>query len=123
MKITLDQWSALVSVVESGGYAKAAEALHKSQSTLTYAIQQLEHLLGVKAFERRGRKSVLTPAGELLYRRGKGLIEEAGRLELAAGSLAQGWEAQIRIAAEIVFPTWLLIRCLGEFSKQRPDCR
>ena len=46
-RITLDQWAALVFVVESGGYAKAAETLHKSQSTLTYAIQKLEELLGV----------------------------------------------------------------------------
>ena len=50
-KISLDQWAALVSVVDSGGYARAGEALHKSQSTLTYAIQRLEELLGVKVFE------------------------------------------------------------------------
>jgi DNA-binding transcriptional LysR family regulator len=30
-RITLEQWQALVSVVESGSYAKAAEALHKTQ--------------------------------------------------------------------------------------------
>src|SRR5258706_115986 len=47
-RISLDQWSALVSVVESGSYAKAGEQLHKSQSTLTYSIQQIEKLLGVK---------------------------------------------------------------------------
>ena len=41
-KISLDQWTTLVSVVEAGGYAKAGDALHKSQSTLTYAIQRLE---------------------------------------------------------------------------------
>ena len=51
MKIALDQWQALVSVVESGGYARAGESLHKSQSTLTYAIQKLESLLGVKVVE------------------------------------------------------------------------
>jgi len=45
-RISIDQWTALVSVVESGSYAKAAERLHKSQSTLTYAIQQVERLLG-----------------------------------------------------------------------------
>src|SRR4030095_10504044 len=88
-KISLDQWAALVSVVESGGYAKAGEALHKSQSTLTYSIQKIEELLGVKVFEIRGRKAVLTPVGEVLYRRGKTLIDEAARLEHAAGELAK----------------------------------
>src|SRR5262245_34847632 len=122
-KISLDQWAALVSVVDSGGYARAGEALHKSQSTLTYAIQRLEELLGVKVFEIRGRKAALTAAGEVLYRRGKTLLDEAGRLEHAAGELARGWEAEIRLAVEILFPTWLLVQCLGAFSAEHPNTR
>ncbi len=122
-KISLDQWRALVSVVESGSYSNAAGLVHRSQSTLTYAVQKLDRLLGVKAFERRGRKSVLTAAGEVLYRRGKALLEEAGRLERAAGDLARGWEPEIRIAAEIIFPTWLLLKCLAAFSAERPETR
>jgi DNA-binding transcriptional LysR family regulator len=123
MKITLDQWETLVSVVESGGYAKAGERLHKSQSTLTYAVQKLEELLGVKVFEIRGRKAALTPTGEVLYRRGKSLVEEAARVEHAAGQLAQGWEPEIRLAVEIVFPTWLLVQCFGKLAEERPDTR
>lgn len=122
-KITLDQWNVLVSVVESGGYAKAAERIHKSQSTLTYAVQQLERLLDIKVFQRQGRRSVLTPAGELLYRRGKTLVEEASRLEHAAGELARGWEAEIRLAVDVVFPTWLLLKCLETFAKERVETR
>jgi DNA-binding transcriptional LysR family regulator len=122
-KITLDQWAALVSVVESGSYAKASEHLHKSQSTLTYAIQKLEELLDVKVFELQGRRSVLTQAGMLLYRRAKSLIEEAGRVERTAAELARGWEAEIRLAVEIIYPTWLLLRCLQKFSEERPDTR
>src|SRR5260370_24961413 len=104
-KISLDQWSVLVSVVESGSYAKAAERLHKSQSTLTYGIQQIERLLGVKVFEIRGRKAALTTSGEALYRRGKVLVEEAERLEHAAGALGQGWGAEIPPPGAIRFPT------------------
>jgi DNA-binding transcriptional LysR family regulator len=122
-RISLDQWTTLVSVVEAGGYAKAAERLHKSQSTLTYAIQKVEELLAVKVFEIKGRKAVLTPTGELLYRRGKTLIEEAARLEHAAGELAQGWEPEIRLAVEIIFPTWLLLKSFSEFAKERPETR
>jgi len=122
-KISIDQWIALVAVVEAGSYAKAGEQLHKSQSTLTYAIQTLEELLGVKVFEIRGRKAVLTPTGEVLYRRGKTLVEEAARLEHAAGELAKGWEPEIRLAVEIIFPTWLMVHCLGEFAKEPPETR
>lgn len=120
-KITLDQWNVLVSVVESGSYSKAAEHIHRSQSTLTYAIKKLESLSGVKVFELRGRKAVLTPTGELLYRRGKTLTEEAARLEHAAGELAKGWEPEIRIAVDIMFPTWLLLKCFADFARERPE--
>src|SRR5260221_14688249 len=93
-RISLDQWTALVSVVESGSYAKAGERLHKSQSTLTYAIQNLEESLGVKAFEIRGRKAALTPAGEGLYRRGKRLVRGAPRPAPPPGGPAKGREAR-----------------------------
>jgi DNA-binding transcriptional LysR family regulator len=120
-RISLDQWNVLVSVVESGGYAKAAERIHKSQSTLTYSIKKLESLLGVKVFELKGRKAALTPTGDLLYRRAKVLLEDSARLEKSAGELAKGWEAEIRIAADIIFPTWLLLKSLAEFCAERPE--
>lgn len=120
-RISLDQWNVLVSVVESGGYAKAADRLHKSQSTLTYSIKKLESLLGVKVFELKGRKAVLTPTGDLLYRRAKVLLEDTARLEKAAGELAKGWEPEIRIAVDIIFPTWMLLQSFGEFCAERPE--
>jgi DNA-binding transcriptional LysR family regulator len=120
-RISLDQWNVLISVVESGSYAKAADRIHRSQSTLTYAIKKLESILGVKVFELRGRKAVLTSTGELLYRRGKVLLDEAARLEHAAGRLAKGWEPEIRVAVDILFPTWLLLQCFAEFIGEHPE--
>jgi DNA-binding transcriptional LysR family regulator len=86
-------------------------------------VQQLEERLGIKVFQLQGRKAVLTPPGELLYRRGKALVDEATRLEQAAGELARGWEPEIRLAVEIIFPTWLLLECLARFSEERPETR
>jgi DNA-binding transcriptional LysR family regulator len=120
-RITLDQWNTLVSVVDSGSYASAASRIHKSQSTLTYAIKKLEAVLGVKVFELRGRKAALTSTGELLYRRGKAILEEAARLEHAARELAKGWEPEIRVAADILFPTWLLLECFAALCLERPE--
>ena len=51
--ISLEQWRSLVAVVEAGGYAQAAEALHKSQSAVSYAVQKIESQLGLRAFEQR----------------------------------------------------------------------
>ncbi|HEU5295919.1 MAG TPA: LysR family transcriptional regulator [Burkholderiaceae bacterium] len=122
-RISLDQWRALVGIVEAGGYAQAAQRLSKSQSTLTYAIQQLERLIGAKAFEIQGRKAALTPAGHVLYRRGKALVDEALQLERSARKLAAGWEPEIRLAVEIIFPTWLLLECFAQFGEEHPDIR
>jgi DNA-binding transcriptional LysR family regulator len=122
-KISLDQWRALLAVVEAGGYAQAAESLHKSQSTVTYAVQKLESLLGVKVFEVVGRKARLTPTGQVLYRRAKALLDEAGSLESAAATLAAGWEPELRLAIEIIFPTWLLLECFARFADEHPQTR
>jgi len=122
-RVTLEQWRTLVAVVDAGGYAQAAEALHKSQSAITYALQKLESQLSVKALEIHGRKAVLTPTGQLLYRRAKALIDEADGVERAAQALSAGWEAEIRLAAEILFPTWLLLHCLDLFGKESPHTR
>ncbi len=122
-KISLEQWRALIAVVDAGGYAQAAAALHKSQSAVTYAVQKLQSLLGVQAFEIQGRKAVLTEAGQVLYRRGLALLEEATRLERAATNLAQGWEPELSLAVETIFPTWLLLDCLNRFAAERPETR
>jgi DNA-binding transcriptional LysR family regulator len=122
-RITLDQWAALAAVVEAGGYAQASRRLHRTQSTVTYTIQKLEDLLGVKVFELQGRKAVLTAAGQVLYRRGKALVDEAAQLELAAAGLARGWESEIRLAVDTIFPTWLLLECLAEFGAGHPQTR
>lgn len=122
-RTTLDQWSALVAVVEAGGYAQASTRLNRTQSTVTYTIKKLEDVLGVKVFELQGRKAVLTPIGEVLYRRGRALVDEASRLERASAGLARGWEPEIRLAVDIIFPTWLLLESMAAFGQEHPDTR
>jgi DNA-binding transcriptional LysR family regulator len=122
-RISLEHWRSLLAVVDAGGYAQAAEVLHKSQSAVTYAVQKMEALLGVKIFEVVGRKAHLTSTGEVLYRRAKALLDEAGALEGAAGTLAAGWEPELRLSVEIIFPTWLLLQCFARFAEERPETR
>jgi DNA-binding transcriptional LysR family regulator len=119
-RIALDQWQALVAVVDAGSYARAAEVLHKTQSTVTYAVQKIESLLGVKAFDIQGRKAVLTPLGQTLYRRARLLLEEAGGLEQAARRLSAGWEAEIRVVMETLFPTFAMLQALDRFGAESP---
>lgn len=122
-KVTLEQWRALLAVIDAGGYARAAELLDKSQSSVSYAISQLETALGVAVFEIQGRKAVATPAGELLYRRARLLLEQAERLEKSAGCLAIKVEPLVRIAADLIIPPARVLACLAIFAEDFPDTR
>lgn len=122
-RVTLEQWRALMAVIDAGGYARAAELLNKSQSSVSYAISQLETLLQVKVFELQGRRAVTTEAGELLYRRAKVLLEQAMKLEQAAQKLTAEVEPQVRIAIDSIVPPRLVLKCLAQFAKEFPDTR
>ena len=71
----------------------------------------------------KGRKAVLTPTGEFLYRRARALVEEAEATERAAKKLSAGWEAEIGIAMDVAFPSWLLLQCLARFGDESPHTR
>jgi DNA-binding transcriptional LysR family regulator len=77
----------------------------------------------VKAFRIDGRKAVLTPTGALLYRRARYLLDEANALEQASQRLSAGWEAQIGMAVELIFPSWLLLECLDQLGTESPHTR
>jgi len=120
-KVALDQWCAFIAVVEHGGYAQAAEQVHKTQSSVSYAVQKIEQLLDIRLFEKQGRRAVLTPAGEVLYRRALSVVERARAMERGATALGKGWEPQLSLAVDIVFPTWALLHSLKRFSEEQPQ--
>jgi DNA-binding transcriptional LysR family regulator len=53
-------------VAEQCGFTRAAHKLGYAQSSVTAQIQALEEELGVKLFERLGKKVTLTEAGQRL---------------------------------------------------------
>jgi len=123
MKATLEQWQTLIAVVDEGGFAQAAEALRKSQSAISYAISKLEAALGVAVFKIDGRKAVLTAPGEALLRHARQLVENAERIETLADYFTQGWEPEIRIAMDTIFPEDLMLSVLNAFANEHPQIR
>lgn len=121
--ISLAQWRSFLAVVKEGGYAQAAEALNKGQSSVSYAVQNLEAELGVRLFSLQGRKAVLTDQGKQLFSRAQVLVEDADRIEQAARQMAQTGCAEIGIAMDAIFPDWLMLEVMGEFSQGYPDVR
>ncbi len=115
-RATLEQWRAFLAVVDEGGYARAAEALHRSQSSVSHAVARLQERLGITLLAPRGRRMVLTPAGEAMARRARRLLAEAAELEAFGRELDAGWEAEIRLAVDAAFPAEVLMDALKRFA-------
>ena len=114
-KSTLEQWRILQAVVDAGGYSQAADLLNKSQSSLNHAVAKLQNQLGVELLQVIGRKAFLTEAGDVMLRRSRILTQQIEDLELLAASIDMGWEPEIRIAVELVYPKKFLYQALAQF--------
>lgn len=115
-KVTLDQWRTLQAVIDYGGFAQAAEKLHRSQSSVSYAVNRLQELLGIRLLFIEGRKAILSEAGKILLQRSRQLVADASAIEQQAHHLEQGWEAEIRLAVEAAYPTLCLMSALKAFE-------
>ncbi|WP_426150067.1 LysR family transcriptional regulator [Pseudomonas sp. DC3000-4b1] len=122
-RVTLDQWRTLQAVVDHGGFAQAAQALHRSQSSVSYTVGRMQEQLGVPLLRIDGRKAVLTDAGAVLLRRSRQLVKQASQLEDLAQHMEQGWEAEVRLVVDAAYPNARLVRALSEFMPQSRGCR
>ena len=122
-KVSLDQWQILQAVGEQGGFQAAADSLGKSQSTVSYAVHQLQEKLGIQLFEYRGRRAHLTESGEMVVRRASQLVEQAVNLERATQDLAAGWEPEISLVVDVIFPQEIVLRALQQFVPESRDAR
>ncbi|WP_027710240.1 LysR family transcriptional regulator [Zooshikella ganghwensis] len=123
IKTTLEQWRMFKAVVDYGGFNQAATIIHKSQSTIHHAVHKLEEVLGVPLLTTKGRKTILTEAGELMLRRANYLLEEAAKLEAIAGTLSHGIESKLNIAVDAAFPQEEFFNVLDTVSAQYPFLR
>lgn len=120
-KSTLEQWHVLQAIVEHGSFARAAEALHRSQSSVSYMVARLQEQLDLPLLEIEGRRARLTPAGTTLLKQAGTLLDDARALEQRARNLKAGWEAEIRLVVDTLFPQPLLTRVLGEINAGCPQ--
>lgn len=85
MKIDFDGIQAFVVIAELGGFNKAAEHLHVTQTALTRRIQKLESYLGLKLLDRTTRYVELTAVGREFLPQARGIVNEmtaaVGRLK------------------------------------------
>lgn len=108
LKLSLDALQILDAIDRRGSFAAAGKALHKVPSTISYTVAKLEDDLGVQLFDRIGPRAEMTLAGRALLDEGRHLLRAARELELRVRRVASGWEAELTLAVDSMFPTWLL---------------
>ncbi len=69
-----------VAVAAEGSVTRAAERLWAAQSTVSAGIASLERSLGVRLFDRTGRRTVLTAAGEDLLPHARAVLDALDRM-------------------------------------------
>jgi len=122
-KVTLEQWATFKAVVDEGTFAKAAERLNKSQSSISYTISKLEAQLPSPVLTLNGRKAELTEEGKVLYRSAKQLLIHAEEIEQTASCLADGWETEITIGFDSIVEIQPLFNAIDKFTVQAPHTR
>src|SRR5271170_8359429 len=115
-KTSLEQWAVLAAVVDTGGFAQAAQVLNRSQSAVSYAVARLQESLDLPLLVVEGRKSVLTPPGRTLLNRARLLLKDLATLEQLAHSLKQGWEPELSLVVDAAFPRALLLGIVAELQ-------
>jgi DNA-binding transcriptional LysR family regulator len=118
--MNLRHFRAFATVVDAGGFARAAARLHLSQPALSRQIHALELELGVPLFDRIGRRAQLTSQGEDLLRRSRRLLAEAEALGERARELKSGEIGILRIAATPQVIENLLAPFLVGYRRRHP---
>src|SRR5215472_16747645 len=85
-----------------GTIAAVAEELHLTGPAVSMQLAALEREAGLELTERRGRRVVLTPAGEVLACHGRTIFDLVSVAEMEVETLRQGESGTYRVAA---FPT------------------
>jgi LysR family cyn operon transcriptional activator len=110
-----------LAVAEHQGFTKAAAALHISQPALSQQVRQLEESLGAQLFDRSGRKTRLTDAGEVYLRhalRAAQELQQGKRAIHDVGDLSRG---TLRIAVTPTFTTYLVGPLVDAFHSRYPN--
>ncbi len=112
-----------VSVVDSGGFTRAAEVLRLPKATVTTLVQGLESHLKVKLLNRTTRRVSVTADGAAYYERCVRILAEVEETENALNRTRSTPSGRLRVDVPSSFGRQLLVPALAEFFERYPDIR
>ncbi|HEY6027047.1 MAG TPA: LysR substrate-binding domain-containing protein [Pseudolabrys sp.] len=110
-----------VSVVDAGGFTRAGERVHRTQSTVSQQIRRLEESVGKPLLVRDGKRATPTEEGERLLtyaRRILALAQEAQ--DVVARPVVDG---VVRLGLPEDFAAYRLVELLSDYVRGRPTLR
>lgn len=112
---------ALVAVVETGSFSRAAQRLGIAKSVVSRRVSQLESGLGVQLLRRTTRTQSLTDAGRAFYERAARILADLDEAEAALVDSSAALRGLIRLAAPLSFGIAHLAPALNRFLEQHRD--
>jgi DNA-binding transcriptional LysR family regulator len=116
-RITLRQLEIFRAVAGQGSTAAAAQHLPLSQSATSAGLNQLERSLGVRLFDRIGKRLALNADGKVLLPKVLGILDNARQLE--SGTNLSG-AFGLRLHASTTIGNYLVPRLLAGFRHECP---
>ncbi len=119
--LDLELLRSFVSVVDAGGFTRAGERVHRTQSTVSQQIKRLEEDVGQPLLHRNGKDVTPTEAGERLLSYARRLLALA---EEARDVLARpDHGGAVRLGVPEDFAAYRLAKLLAAFSRSHPHLR
>ena len=109
-----------LALARAGSFTRAAGELHMAQPTLTVQIQQLEHALGVKLFDRNKRHVALTQAGRDLLVPLERILLDVEAIATSTEELLEHRRGLVTVAALPSVAAGLLPRAIKKLSESYP---
>jgi DNA-binding transcriptional LysR family regulator len=117
----LSQLEFFVTVVEAGGFSKAAERVFRTQPAISIAIRRLEEEIGAPLFERSQKAPVLTDAGELFYDYARRILALRDQALGVLGELRSLKRGRVRIGANESTSLYFLPHLILEYRSKYPN--
>jgi len=114
------QLLAFITIVETGGFTKAARKLHLTQSALSHQIKSLETQLQAPVFVRLGKRVVLTQNGEVLLPYATAVLQQIQEARETIAALQEPGRGRLRVSAASYSCYQILPHVLREFCGRYP---
>jgi DNA-binding transcriptional LysR family regulator len=120
MAFSLRQVRYFVAIAEAGSVSGAARHLSISQSTMTEAVQELEHDLGFKLVERCAHGMSLTLKGYQFLRHAEKILAEVSNARRALDESGAPTEGRLQLGVTPLVASYILADLLARFRRAFP---